>query len=177
MDLRPLSLDDLALYEAIHCDPAMMAELGGPLPKEGLADKLRRDVEDVEAGRTWVLAIIPDPDAGTAAGTVAVWDHTWNGNVITEIGWMVLPPFQGQGLGREAVRAVLRRARAERRWEVIHAFPATTNGPSNAICRRMGFSLIEECDFTFRGRALRCNHWRVDLRSGGPPGVPSSGRS
>jgi RimJ/RimL family protein N-acetyltransferase len=168
MDLRPLSLDDLGLYEAIHCDPVMMAELGGPLPAEGLADKLRRDVEDVEAGRTWVFVIISDHGPEAAAGTVAVWDHAVKGDLITEIGWMVLPPFQGRGLGSEAVRAVLRKARAEGRWEVVHAFPATTNGPSNAICRRMGFSLIDEEDYVFRGRVLRCNHWRLDLRFGGP---------
>jgi hypothetical protein len=72
MELRNLEIDDLPLYEAIHCDPRMMEHLGGPLPREGLAEKLRRDVASVEAGDTWVLKIVPD-EVGTAAGTVAVW--------------------------------------------------------------------------------------------------------
>ena len=38
MELRNLELGDLPLYEAIHCDPAMMEHLGGPLPREGLAE-------------------------------------------------------------------------------------------------------------------------------------------
>jgi GNAT superfamily N-acetyltransferase len=36
---------------------------------------------------------------------------------------MVLPAFQGRGLGSDAVRAVLSKARSEGRWDVVHAFP------------------------------------------------------
>jgi RimJ/RimL family protein N-acetyltransferase len=71
---------------------------------------------------------------------------------------MVLPAFQGRGLAGEAVRSVLERTRSERRWDVIHAFPATTNGPSFAICRKAGFLKVEECDLDYAGRILRCNH-------------------
>ncbi len=34
---------------------------------------------------------------------------------------------------------------------MIHAFPAVTNAPSNAICRKTRFSKIEECDFPLPG--------------------------
>jgi len=168
VELRNLTIDDLALYESIHCDPEMNGALGGPLPREGLAEKLQRDVASTEAGETWVFKIIPDEDAGTAAGIVTIWEHVWEGHSINEIGWMVLPPFQGRGLGSEAVRSILSKARSEPRWDVVHAFPPITNAPSNAMCRKMGFSKIEECDFEFHDRILRCNHWRLDLRSAGP---------
>jgi len=164
VELRNIEVDDLALYEAIHCDPEMMAELGGPLPREGLAEKLRRDAASTEAGELWVLKIIPGEDARTAAGTVAIWEHEWRGHRINEIGWMVLPAFQGRGLGSEAVRMALRKARSERRWDVIHAFPPVTNPRSNAMCRKMGFTKIEEIDYAFRDRLLRCNHWQLDLK-------------
>ena len=72
MELRNLTEDDLALYEAIHCDPAMMEHLGGPLPREGLADKLTRDVAATEADDYWVLVILPEDD-DRPAGTVSVW--------------------------------------------------------------------------------------------------------
>ncbi|MDP9343635.1 MAG: GNAT family N-acetyltransferase [Actinomycetota bacterium] len=165
MELRNIELSDLPLYEAIHCDPAMMEHLGGPLPREGLAEKLRRDVASTEAGETWIFVIIPDHDARAPAGTVVMWEHDWNGRPITEIGWMVLPRFQGRGLGTEAVRSILDRARSEGRWDVVHAFPPVSNPRSNAMCRKFGFSWIEEADFQLRDRTLRCNHWRVDLRS------------
>lgn len=159
MRLRDITMGDLPLYEALLTDPAMMAELGGPLPPEGLADKLLGIVRDAAAGTVWYSVILLD---GTPAGTVCIWDHEQDGETISEIGWMVLPAFQGRGLASAAVRAILDRARAERRWQVIHAFPGVTNDPSNAICRRAGFRHVGERRIDYVGRSLRCNHWVLD---------------
>lgn len=164
MELRPITLDDLDLYVSMHCDPVMMAELGGPWPRDEQPAKLRRDVASMEAGEAWIFKIIPDADTGEAAGGVSVWEHSGHWGSINEIGWMVLPAFQGKGLASAAVRAVLDKARAEGRWDVLYAFPGVTNGPSNAICRKMGFTKIDKSDFELAGRILRCNHWRIDLR-------------
>ena len=165
ISLRDITVEDLPLYEAIHCDPAMMADLGGPLPKEGLAEKLAKDAATTAAGETWVLVIVPEGDPDAAAGTVTVWRHEEHGEPINEIGWMVLPPYQGRGIGKAAVRLALDRARTEGRWGEIHAFPPVTNARSNGMCRSLGFSFIEERDFKFRDRPLRCNVWRLDLRA------------
>ena len=143
----------------------MMEHIGGPLPKEGLAEKLQRDVATTAAGETWVLVIVPDDDPAAAAGTVTVWSHEEHGEQINEIGWMILPPYQGRGIGKAAVRAALDRARAEKRWDVVHAFPPVTNPRSNGMCRTFGFEFVEERDIRFRDRTLRCNHWRLDLRA------------
>ena len=165
MELRAISMEDLPLYESLHCDPVMMAELGGPLPREVLAGKLRGIVESVEAGDSWYFKIVADEGAGVGAGTVCIWAHSSEGEPINEVGWMVLPQFQGRGIARQAVSLMFDRARSESRWGVIHAFPGIANAPSNAICRRLGFSKLEERDIEYSGRILRCNHWRIDLRS------------
>lgn len=166
MELLSISLDDLALYESVHCDERMMAHLGGAWPKEQMPQKLRRDVELIARGSAWVFKIIPDDDSASAAGTVCIWESSWQGESISEIGWMILPRFQQQGLATKAVRAILDKALSEKRWgETIHAFPSVTNVASNAICQKMGFSMIEECDIDYAGRLLRCNHWRLDLHS------------
>jgi RimJ/RimL family protein N-acetyltransferase len=165
MQLQNISLDDLPLYESVHCDSLMMAHLGGAWPKERIPDKLRRDVEKVESDRAWVFKIIPDDTDASAAGTVCLWENSWRGESISEIGWMILPGFQGQGLGTKAVRAILDKALSKKRWgESIHAFPSISNAPSNTICRKMGFSLVEECNLEYAGQMLRCNHWRLDLK-------------
>jgi RimJ/RimL family protein N-acetyltransferase len=163
MELRNLSLDDLSLYERLHCDSQMMAHLGGPWPKERLPEKLKRDVATVEAGTGWIFKIISEEDSVGAVGSVCIWKHVWRNESINEIGWMILTPFQGRGLATKAVRAILDRARSEKRWDVVQAFPTTTNAASNAICRKMGFSLSEEVDLEYAGHMLRCNHWRLDL--------------
>jgi hypothetical protein len=59
--------------------------------------------------------------------------------------------------------AEVQRARSEGRWEIIHAFPGVTNGPSNGICRKLRFSKVEELDITSWGGTLRCNHWVLNL--------------
>jgi RimJ/RimL family protein N-acetyltransferase len=162
MELRRLARDDLAFYERVYTDPRMWTELGGVAEPGDMAAKLERDVTSVEADRDWVLVIVLDD--GVPAGTVSLWDHDWQGETIDEIGWMVLPEHQGRGLAGAAVAEALRRADAVGRWQQLHAFPATTNAASNALCRRHGFELRGPLDHTYRGRTLRVNHW---VREGG----------
>ena len=115
-------LDDQWLYERLRCDPMMMAELGGPLPKESVPGKLRRDVEAIRRDESWITVI--ESDDGEAMGTVVLWEHEDRGETISEIGWMVLPEFQGRGLGKAATASLIERARADGRWGAIHAYPA-----------------------------------------------------
>ncbi len=168
MELRTITTEDLPLWETMQCDPIMMAELGGPHPKEKIPQIFHNTMEYVNTGRGWVFKIMPDEDPERAAGSVCIWEHSWQGEPINEMGWMILPGFQGRGLASKAVRATLDKARAEGRWDVVHAFPGVTNAASNAICRKAGFSLLDECELDYAGRLLRCNHWRIDLRSDPP---------
>lgn len=163
MRLRDVEPGDAGAYVRMRCDPVMMAELGGPLPVEGIADKVRRDVLAAAADRSWIKMIVPDGAApGEVAGSVTLWPNEEGGEVVSEIGWMVLPEFQGHGVGKAAVRAVLDLAARDGRWGPVHAHPATTNGPSNGICRTLGFRLLGEREVDFAGRLLRVNHWVFD---------------
>jgi RimJ/RimL family protein N-acetyltransferase len=163
--LRDITMDDLPMYRRSLTEPVMLTHLGGHPPPQDLSEKLRNIVDDVEKGTVWFSVIVPDADPGVAAGSVCIWDHEWNGENIAEMGWMVLPEYQGRGLATEAVRSMLRRAQVENRWKVVHAFPAVTNAPSNAICRKTGFEKLEEVNVEGWGGTLRCNHWRIDLSS------------
>ncbi|MGN9767677.1 GNAT family N-acetyltransferase [Micromonospora sp. SD12] len=155
--LRDVQPGDLDAYVRLRCDPVVMAELGGPQPRERVSAQLRRDLETVRDGSAWIKMIVPA--GGTeVAGTVTVYAH----GGISEIGWMVAPEFQGRGLAGRAVRAVLDLARTDGRWGLIHAFPATTNAASNAICRSGGFALVGEEQTEFAGRLFRTNHWVLD---------------
>jgi RimJ/RimL family protein N-acetyltransferase len=75
---------------------------------------------------------------------------------------MVLPEYQGRGYAKRAVRTLLEHARDDGRWGLVHAFPATGNGPSNGICRSVGFRLLGRRDVEFAGRTLHTNHWVID---------------
>jgi RimJ/RimL family protein N-acetyltransferase len=164
MRLRDVELGDLSAYVRMRCDPVMMAELGGPLPREGLEEKVARDAQEAAAGNALIKMIVPGEAAPeVVAGSVSLWSHDEDGaEPVTEIGWMVLPEFQGRGLAKRAVRMLLDLARADARWGLVHAFPATTNGPSNGICRSLGFRFAGEQDVTFAHRVLRSNHWVIN---------------
>ena len=79
----------------------------------------------------------------------------------------MLPEFQGRGIaGRQPSRRSTQFA-PKGKHRYLHAFPSVENAPSNAICRKLGFELLEECDFEFPpGHHMRCNDWRLDLYGG-----------
>lgn len=73
MQLRNVLPGDTDAYVRMRCDPVMMAGLGGPLPREGIADTVRRDAQQAAAGLAWVKMIVPDPVApDMVAGTVTI---------------------------------------------------------------------------------------------------------
>jgi RimJ/RimL family protein N-acetyltransferase len=171
VELREISRDDLPLWERLNGDPVMMAELGGPQPKARIAHILDYQISFVASGRGWAYKVIADD--GQPAGSINLWESEHAGEPISEIGWMILPEYQGQGLATRAVTAVFNLARATGRWQVIHAFTGVTNAPSNSLCRRLGFAHLDVCDVSFGDRLLHCNHWRIDLLPGTAADAPA----
>ena len=167
MELLPYSDEHLALTKALECDPEMMRELGGPVDPVDIPPIHRRRVESVANGEWWFV-IVPEPSS-PPAGTIGIWESSFREPPIHEIGWMVLPGFQGRGIASEALSIILSRARSDARFSRLHAFPGVTNVPSNALCRRAGFVHTEECDVRFRDRPLRVNHWELDVSEQGAP--------
>jgi RimJ/RimL family protein N-acetyltransferase len=55
-------------------------------------------------------------------------------------------------------------ARATGRRRAIHAFPSVDNAPSNAVCRKAGFTLLRQARFEYpKGHWMQCNDWRLVL--------------
>ena len=150
MRLRDVEPGDVGAYVRMRCDPVMMAELGGPLPREGMAAKVARDVRQAAADAAWIKMIIPDMSAPeVVAGSVVLWSHEDSGTAMSEIGWMVLPEFQGRGIAKTAVRMLLELAGEQEHGGLVHAFPAITKAPSNAVCRLTGFRFAGEQQTSF----------------------------
>ena len=169
--LREWAPDDLWLMERLLGDPHMTEHLGGPeSPKrlqERLDDYQRTDQPD--SGRMSVIIV---GTAGDAAGSIGYWALDWRGERVWEAGWQVLPEFQGRGIATAAVGRVIAQAAAHARHRWMHAFPAVGNAPSNAVCRKTGFTNLGPCDFEYpAGHQMRCNDWTIALH---PEGVASA---
>lgn len=161
--------EDLPLLHRLLGDPAMTEHIGGPETPEGIVARHRRYL----AGSDPIFRVVDVP-SGAAVGWVGYWERTWRGASVFETGWSVLPAHQGRGVARAATAQALDQARAERRLRYVHAFPSVGNPPSNAVCRRLGFVCLGECDFDYpaKGVTLRCHDWRCDLEAeAGAPGA------
>jgi len=162
IEFRDYCDEDLWLTEALECDSLVMHDLGGPTARETVQQHHRRRLNSVLEKAVWYLTIRPDPDA-QPVGTIGIWQADWQGAKINEMGWMLLPAFHGRGLATAAGRLLLYRARDERRYRQVHAFPSVSNGASNAICRKLGFTLLGECEIAYNGPPRPSHHWQIDL--------------
>ena len=168
--IEPWSEDDLPLLERLLGDPAMMSHLGGPESRAKIAERHARYVEYAADEPQFRVV---DSATGEPAGWVGYWQRRWRDGDVYEIGWSVLPQFQGRGVATAATGQAIGHAAAARRRRFMHAFPASANGPSNAICRKLGFTFLEECRFEYPpGRFMSCNDWRLDLRGASDPEEP-----
>jgi RimJ/RimL family protein N-acetyltransferase len=159
--LWPWSETDLPLLEKLLGDPGMTAHLGGPESPEQIAQRHQRYLQLPETDRIFKIVSSSIPEA---LGSIGYWEKTWRDQLIYETGWLILPAYQGRGIATQAARAVIDLARLDHRHPFLHAFPAVDNAASNAICRKLGFSLVEECDFEYpRGSFMRVNDWQFDL--------------
>jgi RimJ/RimL family protein N-acetyltransferase len=145
----------------METDPLVMSELGGPVPHEEIPAIHRRRFDTVAAD-PWFFVVVTD--GGESAGTVGIWETKHEGATIHETGWMLLRAFHGRGLASAALALLLDRARAEPRFEQLHAWPGVSNPASNALCRKFGFELLGEEDGGYRDATFRVNHWVLTLR-------------
>ena len=163
VQLEPWGEGDLPLLQALLGDPAVMEHVGGPETPERIAERQARYEADPGCFK------IVD-DGGEGVGWVGFWEREWRGGQVYEAGWSLVPEAQGRGLATAATALLIEEARVAGRCRHLHAFPSVTNPASNAICRKLGFTLLETRDFEYPpGSLLRCNDWRLDLFSPRPP--------
>ena len=163
IELLPWSDGDLWAVDRFLSDPKMMQHLGGPQGREQVVNQHKRYLETAASGTGQMFKIVLSP-ATEAIGSIGYWVRTWREEAVYETGWMILPEYQGRGHASAALTLLVERLRREHVHRFLHAFPAVTNGPSNALCRRAGFTNLGECEFEYPpGHPLRCNDWRLDL--------------
>lgn len=162
IDLRPWTEHDLGLMTRLLGDPAMTAHLGGPESPEKLRSRLDRYLAMAPAdGRTFVVTLGPERQD---VGSVVYWAHPIRDEPALEIGWSVLPEFQGRGIATRATARCLEIAAAETDVRTIHAFPAVDNAASNAVCRKLGFEIVDTSDFEYPvGHWMTCHDWAFEL--------------
>ncbi|MFL5921160.1 MAG: GNAT family N-acetyltransferase [Gaiellaceae bacterium] len=163
IQIEPWGEGDLGLLQECLGDPAMMEHLGGPESPEKIAERQAR--YEQPGSRQFKIV---DEATGRGIGYVGYWERDWQGDQVYEIGWSVIPGFQGRGIAGAATAEAIAIARSERKRRFLHAYPSVDNGPSNAICRKLGFTLLGPHEFEYpKGSLMLCNDWRLDLFADG----------
>lgn len=160
VELVPWGEDDLWLLRRLNA-PEMTEHLGGPETEEQLARRHRRYVALDEPGQMYRVVLAA---TGETVGSIGYWERTWEGALVWETGWGVLPEYQGRGLASRAALAVVAVARADGRHRHLHAFPDVHHAASNAVCRKAGFRLLGEVAFEYpKGHWIASHDWCLDL--------------
>ena len=162
MRIEPWGAGDRELLAQCVGDPAMMVHLGGAESPEKIDERQAR----YEIPGSHQFKIV-DEETGEGAGWVGYWERD---DEVYEIGWAVIPAFQGRGIAAAATRLALEDARSVGGRRYVFAHPSVDNGPSNALCRKLGLELVGTTDYEYPpGNPLRCNDWRFDLSGQGRP--------
>lgn len=143
--------------------PEMTEHLGGPESAEKLEARHKRYVAAADSDTAYIWKVILQPEE-VGVGGVNFWDREWKGEQVYEMGWGVLPEYQGRGIASAAVAQAIELARATKRRPAVHAFPSIHNSPSNGICRKLGFELLSKVQFEYpKGHWATSNDWRLAL--------------
>ena len=161
--LQPWSEEDLPLLQKLLGDPEMTEHLGGPESEEQILRRHQRYLHLPENGTDHMFKIVWGPNR-EGVGSVGYWRKTWREQSVYEIGWLVLQGYQGQGIATKAAAMAIDHARREPKYQFMHAYPSVENPASNAICRKLGFTFVEESQVEYPpGHSMTVNDWRLDL--------------
>ena len=104
-------------------DPRMTEHLGGPESPDKLRERQGR-YERLEGGDR--MFKIVDVASGAGVGSVGFWTKEWRDEQVYEVGWMVVPEFQGRGIAVAATVQAIEHARRDEKHRFMHAFPNIT---------------------------------------------------
>jgi RimJ/RimL family protein N-acetyltransferase len=158
--LERWAADDLVLLERANT-PEMTRFLGGPETDEALAQRHADYLALWEPGKVRMFRVSVD---GAAAGYAGWWEEEHDGAPVYEIGCVIEPGWQRRGVASAALGEVVRLAAATGDRDVIVGYANADNAASNALCARVGFTLVGTGEFPAEdgSEPMTVNVWAID---------------
>lgn len=135
----------------MNADPAVMADLGGPLTRAQSDAKL--DLFDnfftTHGYGRWVVEDRSDSATERFLGYCGLKPHEADHPLgrHSDIGWRLCRRAWGRGYATEAARAALDDAFNRTELAAVYAYTAATNHRSQAVMSRLGMNRQEDLDF------------------------------
>lgn len=146
--LRPWREDDRDAFAALHADPEVMADLGGPFDRAASDAKLDRYLATFAryGFSRWAVTSARDGEFLGYAGVTPEPDHHPLGKHV-QIGWRFNRSAWGHGYATEAAAATLADAFGRAGLREILAYTALDNVRSQAVMVRLGLQRDRSRDF------------------------------
>lgn len=162
--LTPPTLDDAPAIFRLRADPEVAVHLNR---------KLQTEVEEAEAfiakltggfdeGK-WHYWIIKSKAESSFLGTICLWNFSED-RLSAEVGYELLPQYQGKGFAGEALGAVLEFGFGALGLGRIDAIIEAPNGRSISLAERFGFKVIREFEevSVHDGSPVKCLVYSLD---------------
>ena len=161
--LERWAAEDLAVLERTNTRE-MTRFLGGPESDEALAQRHADYLALWESGAVRMFRVRVD---GATAGYAGWWEEEHDGAPVYEIGCVIEPGWQGRGVASAALGEVVRLAAALGERDVIVGYADADNAASNALCARVGFTLVGTGAFPGDdgSEAMTVNIWAIDRKT------------
>ena len=143
ISFREMTTDDFGIMQRLLGDPAVMAFY----PHAKSNDEVRGWIDSTlrsyaaHGFALWVLELIED---GTFIGDCGLTYQEVDGNTVLEVGYRLLPAYQGRGYATEAAQACLDLAFEDIGAKHVTAIINPLNAPSRRVAERLGMSLETE---------------------------------
>lgn len=136
---RRIRADDFDLLHQMHCNPAVMATLGGLRSEDESRQTLTRFLDDWrrDGFGLWILHAKSDRRFVGRGGVRRVFV---GGNDEVEAGYALIPEYWGQGLATEIATAAVRIAFKQLDLSNLVAFTLPTNLASRRVMEKCGFA-------------------------------------
>lgn len=162
--LTPPTLDDVPAIFRLRTDPEVAVHLNR---------KLQTSVEEAEAfivklntgfdeGK-WHYWLVKSKEEGTFLGTICLWNFSED-RLSAEVGYELLPEYQGKGFASEALEAVLGFGFNILGLGRIDAIIEAPNGRSISLAERFGFNVSLEFEevSVHDGSPVKCLVYSLD---------------
>lgn len=140
LTIRPLQEGDAPGFFTLRQDAAVTAMMGfSPYTRPEEAERYVLTRMQMTAEGKCLFWAITLRESGAFTGSVCLWNFRLEAG-CAEIGYELLPEFQGRGYASETIRAACQYANAALGLSCVDALVDPSNAPSRRVLLRCGFS-------------------------------------